>query len=241
VRRPSTTLRTTGGGFSLVEVLVVIAIVGLMLGAAVYGFRAIARSDLRSSASKLGAAIRYCFDRSITTGQYYRIVLDLDRNSYWAERSDERMYLARDKENAPGKGQAFDRDKYEKELDEADKKEREAWGTANGQNAQIAATLEPPPKPRRAHFATFKDASLPTVQLKKTRFFDVYTPRQREPYTSGRAYLYFFPDGHTERAFIRLQDGDAWYSLIVHALTGRVEVLTGKLDIPRDFDQGATR
>ncbi len=35
---------------------------------------------------------------------------------------------------------------------------------------------------------------------------------------------------------VRLQDGDAWYTLIVHPLTGRVEVNTGKLDIPRDFD-----
>jgi general secretion pathway protein H len=222
---------------TLIEIMVVLAIVGMMLGGAVYGFRAVARSDLRSSASKLGAAIRYCFDRSITTGSYYRIVLDLDNNRYWAERSDERMYLQRDKENSPGKGKAFDRDAYEKELDEQDKKEREAWGTANGGNAQIAATLEPPPKPRRARFQAFKDAALPQVSLKKVRFFDVYTPRQREPYTSGRAYLYFFPDGHTERAFLRLQDGDAWYSLNVHALTGRVEVLTGKIDIPRDFDQ----
>jgi len=221
---------------SLVEIMVVIAIVGLMLGATVYGFRAIARSDLRGSASKLAGAIRYCFDRSITTGQYYRIVLDLDGNRYWAERSEDRMYLARDKESSPGKGQAFDRAKYEKELDEVDQKEREAWGTAKGANAQIAATLEPPPKPRRAHFQAFKDASLPTVALKRTRFFDVYTPRQREPYTSGRAYLYFFPDGHTERAYIHLQDGDAWYTLIVYALTGRVEVRTGKIDAPRDFD-----
>jgi hypothetical protein len=39
-----------------------------------------------------------------------------------------------------------------------------------------------------------------------------------------RAYLYFFPDGHTERAVLRMQDGDAWYSLVVHPLTGRVEV-----------------
>jgi general secretion pathway protein H len=219
-------------GFSLVEILVVIAIVGLMLGGAVYGFRAIARTDLRTSASKLAGAIRYCFDRSITTGSYYRIVLDLDGNKYWAERSDERMFLARDKENSPGRGKAFDQEALEKQQDEDDKKQRELLANQNG----LAASLDPPPKPRRARFQTFKDAALPQVALKRSRMFDVYTPRQREPYTSGRAYLYFFPDGHTERAVVRLQDGDAWYSLIVHPLTGRVEVKTGKYDIPRDFD-----
>src|SRR6476660_2939227 len=100
----------------------------------------------------------------------------------------------------------------------------------------MARALEPPPKPRRAKFQTFKDATLPVVTMKSTKLFDIYTARQREPYTSGKAYLYFFPDGHTERAVIRMNDGDEFYSLIVHPLTGRVEVRPGKYEIPRDFD-----
>jgi general secretion pathway protein H len=220
-------------GFSLIEVLVAIAIMGLMLGGAVYGFRAVARSELRSSASKLAAGIRYCFDRSITTGSYYRIVLDLDGNKYWAERSDDRMYLQRDKEAAPGQGKAYDRDAEERRRDEEEKRAAELLSSKNA----LGQTLEPPPKPRRARFQTFKDASLPQVTLKKPRLFDVYTPRQREAYTSGRAYLYFFPDGHTERSLIHLQEGDAWYSLLVSPLTGRVEVKSGKAEIPRDFDE----
>jgi general secretion pathway protein H len=222
----------TQAGFSIIELLVVVAILGLLLGGATYGLRAVTRSELRGSASKLAGGIRYCFDRSITTGSYFRVVLDLDRNKYWAERSDDRMYLARDKENAPGRGKAFDWDAEQKRLDEQDAKEKEQWV---GNSAAVA--LEPPPKPRRAKFQTFKDAALPEVRLKRVRLFDVYTPRQREPYTSGRAYLYFFPDGHTERAVVRLSDGDDFYSLVVQPLTGRVEVKSGKYEMPRDFDE----
>src|SRR5262249_7679548 len=101
---------------------------------------------------------------------------------------------------------------------------------------QLGASLEPPPQPKRAKFQTFRDATLPTVKMKSSKLFDIYTPRQREPYTSGKAYLYFFPDGHTERAVIRINDGDEFYSLIVHPLTGKGEVKAGKYDIPRDFD-----
>ena len=213
--------------------LVVVAIIGLMMGGAVVGVRAISRGNLRSSASKLAGGIRSCFDRSVTTGQYYRIVLDLDGTKYWAERSDDRMYLARDKEDSPGQGKAFDAVAAEQKLLEEEAKEKERQAQLGG----TAAMLEPPPKPRRAKFQTFKDATLPQVALKKVRLFDVYTMRQREPYTSGRAYLYFFPDGHTERAVVRLSDGDNFYSLIVHPLTGRVEVKSGKYEIPRDFGE----
>jgi len=225
-------VRNPRRGMTLIEIMVVLAIVGMMSGAAVYGFRAIARSELRSSASKLAAAIRYCFDRAVTTGSYYRIVLDLDGNKYWAEHSEDRMYLSRDKEEGPGRGKAYDWEAAEKLKAEADAKEAERYAS----QSQVAG-LEPPPKPKRAKFQTFKDAALPQIVLKRTRIFDLYTPRQKEAYTSGRAYLYFFPDGHTERALVHLQDGDAWYSLIVHPLTGRVEVRNGKFDLPRDFDE----
>jgi general secretion pathway protein H len=221
-------------GFSLIEIMVVIAIIGLMMGAAIYGFRAVAKSELRGSASKLAGAIRYCFDRSVTTGSYYRIVLDLDGNKYWAERSDDRMYLTRTKEDSPGRGQAFDEASQEARIAAEEKKFDDELANRGG----VSATLDPPPRPKRAKFKTFKDAALPQVKLNKTRLYDVFTPRQREAYTKGRAYLYFFPDGHTENAIVRLSDGeDGWYSLIVHPLSGRVEVRAERVELRRDFGE----
>jgi general secretion pathway protein H len=226
--------RRHAGGFSLIETMVVVGIVGMLVGGSVYGLRALAKSELRSSAAKLAGGIRYCFDRAVTTGGYYRLVLDLDGNKYWVEKSDNRMYLTREKERSPGQGKAFDYEAEEKKREEEEAKEKERFAS---RGTGLGSALEPPPAPRRAKFATFKDATLNQVKLKKTQLFDVYTARQREPYTAGRAYLYFFPDGHTERAIVRLRDGESWYSLVVHPLTGRVEVKSGKIDIPRDFDE----
>lgn len=214
--------------------MVVIAIMGLMISASVYGFRSIAKSELRGSASKLAGAIRYCFDRAVTTGAYFRLVIDLDDNKYWAERSDERFYLTRGKEDSPGGGQAYDEQAAEKKQAEEDKKLKEMQTSVGG----TMMTLDPPPEPKRAKFQTFKDAALPQVKLSRAHLYDVFTPRQREPYTKGRAYLYFFPDGHTERAVVRLTDGeDSWYSLVVHPLSGRVEVRAEKVEIKSDFGE----
>ncbi len=220
---------------TLIEILVVVAIIGIAMSGAVYGFRSIAKSELRASASKLAGAIRYCFDRSVTTGSYYRLVIDLDDNKYWAERSDDRMYLTRAKEESPGKGQAFDEAADEAKKLEEEKKYDDLLALQGG----AAATIDPPPRPKRAKFQTFKDATVPQVKLKRAHLMDVLTPRQREPYSKGRAYLYFFPDGHTENAIVRLADDDAWYSLVVHPLTGRVEVLAYKAEV-KASEFGAT-
>src|SRR5262249_52928870 len=91
----------------------------------------------------------------------------------------------------------------------------------------------------KAVFKSFKDTTLKPVEIKKgVRVADVFTPRQRDAYSEGRAYLYFFPQGFGERAVIHLSDGkDSFYSLIVHPLTGRVQVQGGYVEIPRDFDR----
>ena len=73
-------------------------------GAAIFGLRSVGRAGLRGNAMQLSAAIRYCYDRSITTNGYYRLVLDFDQNAYWAERSEDKMLLARDKEQSAGHG-----------------------------------------------------------------------------------------------------------------------------------------
>jgi general secretion pathway protein H len=223
---------TRSRGFTIIELLVVAAILGLVLGTAVYGFRALTKSELRGSAAKLAGAIRYCFDRAVTSNAYYRIVLDLDGNKYWAERSEERFYLAREKENSPGRGQAFD-----VAAEEAKREQEHRDNAAQMASLPGGTVLEPPPQPKRAKFQTFMDAALPSVNLGRARLFDVFTPRQREPYTKGRAYLYFFPDGHTENAVVLLTDGDAYYSLVVHPLAGRVEVMSGKYEIGREFGE----
>ena len=217
-------------GVTLLELLAALAVIGAIAGGVAFSFRAVSRATARTDAGRLAAAIRYLYDRAVTTGAYYRLVIDLSANKYWAEKSDERFYLVREKESAPGRGRAPDDAEKERQLVEEEERERQ-------QLSGLAKELLPPPKPKRARFESFKDSTLPTVALKVVHLRDLYTPRQREPYTEGKAYLYFFPDGHTERALIHLSDDDDHVvALRVHPLTGRVEILPGNQRMDRDFD-----
>jgi hypothetical protein len=59
-----------------------------------------------------------------------------------------------------------------------------------------------------------------------------------EPAVQGRTYLYFYPEGMGERAIIHLQDtSGAFYSLIAHPLTGRVQIVDQRVEIPRDVER----
>jgi general secretion pathway protein H len=63
------------------------------------------------------------------------------------------------------------------------------------------------------------------------RFADVWVQHQAERYTSGKAFLYFWPTGLTETAAIHLAQGDDVNTLLVSPLTGRVKIVSGRVEL----------
>jgi general secretion pathway protein H len=128
------------------------------------------------------------------------------------------------------------------------------------------------PKIARAHFHQVKGISLTADQVAPPKeeapvkegdppaakgglplprgitFRNVQSVHDDEPRTSGRAYLYFWPGGLTERSSIQLrigkseEDGDT-LSLIVSPLTGKVSVKNGPiaLVIPTNDKEASER
>lgn len=214
-------------GFSLIEMLVVLAVVSMLAGGVVIGVRGLVNSELRAQSGKLAAAIRYSYDRAIATGSYFRLHFDLDQQTYRLEQSEARVLLDQ-REESGRNGRGRDKDKEDKQAEEDEKRD-----------SSLPPELLPPPSPRRPKFAEYKDTTLPSVRMSKVHVLDILTPRQSEPYRAGHAYLHFFPDGHTERAVIHLgtdANDDDQYTLVVHGLTGRVEVKSGRHPPPADFE-----
>ncbi|HXI60522.1 MAG TPA: prepilin-type N-terminal cleavage/methylation domain-containing protein [Polyangia bacterium] len=215
-------------GFTLIEMLVVMAIIGLMMASAVMGFRSLTKSDLRASTAHLSGAIRFLFDRASVTGKHHRLVLDLNDGRYWAEVSDDKFYIPHDAET--------ERDQRKREEDEAqrdvDDKKKAEEAQKRGNEFTGGSSFDPSKmevgdfRPKRVRFAAFKETAIKPVTIKNTKLVDVYTPRVSEPITTGRAYIYFFPMGQTEPAIIHLSDksGESFYSIVVHPVTGRVRI-----------------
>ena len=214
--------RPSEGGFTLIEMMIALVIVALMTVVTVTGLRSFAKSDLRSTATRMAGAVRYLFDRASTTGHVHRLVLDFDNGKYWAEVSNDDFIIAAGKETEASR--KIEAEKIAKE-EEAKREaaEKESFMGSSG----IPSRYQPKPfTPKRAKFDAFRETAVKPITLKSgVLLADVYTPRLLKPLTEGKGYIYFFPMGMTEAAVIHLSDGkEAFYSLIVHPLTGRVSV-----------------
>jgi general secretion pathway protein H len=214
--------RRSQGGFTLLEIMIVLVIIGLISGMSIRGLRALAKSDLRASTSRMSGAIRYLFDRASTTGKYHRLVIDVDEGRYWAEVSDDRFYIPRSPETETSQKKLAE---LREQLDEKDRKQAEMSEASGGFDMSKIEAQDF--RPKSVRFGAFKGTALKPVSMKNTQVMDVYTPRLAAPVTHGRAYVYFFPLGQTEPAIVHLSDParETIYSLVVHPITGRVRIL----------------
>ena len=213
----------TNRAFTLIEVMIAMALVAMMFVGTIMGVRSLAKSDLRSSATRMAGAIRYLFDRASTTGKVHRLVLDFDTGKYWAESSNDPFIFAAGKETDEIRKKEADKLAKEEEV-KREAAEKEAFFGS----AQIPTRYMPKPfLPTRAKFESFGETVIKPVTLKSSvALADIYSPRLLAPLDSGRGYLYFFPLGMTEAAVIHLTDKkrESFYTLVVHPLTGRVVV-----------------
>jgi general secretion pathway protein H len=162
--------------------------------------------------------------------------MDLEQQKVWLEESDRPM-LAQSKDKT-GTGGA----------DAVTKAEQEALD----EGAKIVKG-PPIPKPR---FRSIDASGFGDTEAGKNgkplqggiTFRAVQTTHDDSARTSGRAYLYFWPGGRTERAAIQLRIGDSTsddqtLTLVVAPLTGKVTVKNGAVDleIPTDDDQASDR
>jgi len=77
-------------GFTLIEIMIVMVIIGLVAALAYPQYQIVSRANLRETSRKLAGSIRYLYARSIMDKKPWRLALDMDKNQVWAERLEPR-------------------------------------------------------------------------------------------------------------------------------------------------------
>ncbi len=154
---------------------------------------------MKGDARRLASLCRFLRIEAVTKHRYYRLVLEMDKNRYQVEQSQEPFVIAAEEE-----------EKLEATEPEGEKLPEEV-----------------PEEAAKETFEKAESSLLRETALGKTVFFkDVaisYLPTKRE---KGRVRVYFFPDGYVTPAVINLRDEDDedHYSIAIAPLSGKVTV-----------------
>ncbi len=73
------------GGFTLIELTLVMLVIGLMMAITLPKFRNIGGGDMKLEARTLIGQIQGLYSEATFTRRQHRLVFDLDRNRYWGE------------------------------------------------------------------------------------------------------------------------------------------------------------
>lgn len=194
--------RGSENGFSLVELMVVVALMALIGTMAIPSISNVFKISLGSTTRDLATTVRYAYNAAMMTKKVHRLVYDLKEEKYWVEVGPQNMLMETEETRAKSERAS----KFFSKIDEEELKKKKA--------AESNFSL--------ATYVTRKKNELP----RGVEFEDVKTEQAKAPFTEGVVYTHFFPHGIIEQTVIHLKDTSNHHSTLIIAPTvGRTKVI----------------
>ena len=179
-------------GFTLIEILVVVALIGLIMSIAVPNATLALKVNISNSTRELASTIRSTYDEAVLKGQVYRLAFDIEKREYWVEQGDKDFLLKT-----------------------AEQQEAEDQRLARLSDEERAKHKDPFVLARNV---TKKKKSLP----KGVHFKDIITAHTKDATTGGMVYAHVFPHGFVEKLVIHLKDDyERETTLLVNSVNGK--------------------
>ncbi len=202
-------------GFTLIEVMVSLAVVALLMSAATAGFGAVRRGRVRAGATSIASAFRYAYVHALSTGRTTRVVILLGEGRYWIEDTEDAHTLdPNDPYRAGGAAES-----------------PEVLEAAGRREAELMIQMRP--RAPRAEFSRPAGRRFRERNMEGAVFSRLFTAHSEEAREEGRGYVYFFSGGVAERAVVQLRgDDNSAYSVLVEPQTGRAIVYDQHIEPP---------
>lgn len=222
-------------GLTLIELVVALGIVVVLFAAVVWGVGALTGARAKESSTELAGTIRALYDSAALSGRTCRLVFTLPQ-----PRDEETPTTWRAECAQGGATAGAKRDDELKEA-RAEKKDKvrdddSRFKRLDSDDAPTLQQLQEQEKERvekAAKYSNFSNDDVVEKTLPPNVKIEVWTSKQKEPARSGVAYLYFFPQGYTERAQVWVKQGDNVWTLTISPLTGKTKIFAEDLEVPR--------
>ncbi|MCH2109793.1 MAG: prepilin-type N-terminal cleavage/methylation domain-containing protein [Polyangiaceae bacterium] len=208
---------------TLIEVMVVVALMGLMMGTMVFGTGLFGGARKRAAAALILAGARKATAHANSTGKPTRLSIDLESGKVQIEESSSsgalRQQVTQDGEDVrygPSTQELVD--EVQSEIDDV-----------------VGGGFDQRPSFTAVDIWVDSDGSPGRTIEKDVKFRLVQTEHDEEPITEGKAFIYFWPGGETERSVVQLGRGldDDGLTVVISALTGRAKIERGRVELPQ--------
>lgn len=238
-------------GFTLFEIMIVLALIGLIASVILPGLRRTTKSDMMDGINHLSSQAKLAYNNAIFTGRVHRMVFDVENGNFWTEmaprgfsgRAPVVTQETQDREKA--KLQLID--KLNDEAKSADatqmpileipvkqlqKFQSTAWGAPK---SNLIAPQEFTGRLIFVQIATDLTSKVVKYPLQK-KILKVKKSDKKAEKSEYLAYVYFFPNGTTTQASFQIgfrdDDGNIdnnalKYTLQLNILTGQMKLILG--------------
>jgi prepilin-type N-terminal cleavage/methylation domain-containing protein len=239
MRRPRA--HSSERGMTILEIMVVLAIMVIAIYLLRSGFRMVTKADLVENSTELSAIMRRTQQLSVETATLHRVTIDIDKGIYVVEQcqgtttiqtnealrpDDEKTKRAEEKgrdrlRNIPQQAMTNDPEVATKQalaLAGHHIADRVCVPVEEG----LSGDVEKDTHPERAWVRTLRAG-------KGIKFKEVWVQHREDSATKGQVAIYFFPSGSAEKAIVEITDGSDTFSVLVFGLTGRIVLKDGEV------------
>jgi len=224
-------------GMTVLELMIVLAIIGAGAALVRSGFRMLSGADLVEDATELSAVMQRANQLAIEHGELHRVVIDFDKGAYVVEICQGQTAIVRNEKletDPEEQKRALERGKQRLSQMPAD-----AFAAGDPDEATRRATAVAghhiadrtcvPATDSITGDATGKGWIRQLKTAKGIKFKQVFVQHLDSAVSKGQVAIYFFPMGSSEKAVVELTDGSDTFTVLVYGLTGRVELKDGTL------------
>ncbi len=244
-------------GFTIIEILLVIALMGVVMIMAVPNFNIVPGTEAAQKMGNLLGDVRAAYDMAVLHKKYYRLAFEFKTGDYWLESTDRQQFYLSDSK--------LDRDPTPDELKEQNAEFEENFAryaelagkdVEDSENEKVIKPTSPllaaksklsPVEWKPVEDAEWERRSLGPSFVIRGAQMEHHTRQQtlEELGDNAYAYLYFFPTGYVERAVIYIAPADLddrskldeqTYTVITEPYEGLADVSNGykEVDLSKD-------